>query len=234
MWSVIAWSVIAAVVSGTAQAAEWNANVAVASDYIVRGLTRSLNEAAIQGSIALHGEQPWAAGVWVTSTELYEGAGRHAEIDYFVSGEVPLSRDWRLGGQVTRYEFTGEYAFSYDYTDFAMSLTFQDTITASVTWSPDYSYYTRYGPVSDDTMVSYELFARHPINRHWQLMAGVGRTEFGSREREYDFWSCGGQFSWERLGVSLSYVTSDTDTKRLFQDLAARDAWVVTISFRLR
>lgn len=218
----------------TAHAAEWNANVAVASDYIVRGLTRSLRGAALQGSIGVEGEKHWAAGVWASSVELYEGAERHAEVDYYLSGELPLARDWRLGGQATRYEFTGESAFfSHDYSDLAVSLSFQDTVTASLAWSPDYSYYARWGPVSDATMMSYELSVRHSVNRHVQLVAGIGHTDFGSRGRAYDFWSGGAEVSWDRLSLSLSYVSSDADARRLFDDLAARDSWVATISFRL-
>lgn len=222
-------------VAGAAHAAEWNANVAAASDYIVRGLTRSLKGAAVQGSIGLQGEKHWAAGIWASSVELYEGAGRHAEIDYFLSGELPLSRDWRLGGYATRYEFTGDSAFfSYDYTDLAVSLSFQDMITASVAWSPDYSYYSRWGPVYDATMLSYEVSARYPVTRHVQLVAGIGHTDLGSREHDYEFWSGGGEISWRRLSLSLSYVSSDRDAEWLFRDLAARDAWVATISFRIR
>jgi uncharacterized protein (TIGR02001 family) len=228
-------SVVAMTLAGTVQAAEWNANVSAASDYIVRGMTRSLNSAVIQGSIALQGERSWATGVWASSVELYEGAGQHAEVDYFLTGELPLSRDWRLGGQATRYEFTGESRyFSYDYTDVALSLSFQDTLTASVAWSPDYSYFGRYGPVPDATMVSYELFARYPLGRYVQMTAGVGRTELGSRDDAYNFWSGGGEIAWERLSLSFSYVSTNGAARHLFGDLAAQNAWVATLSFRLR
>ena len=232
--SCVSW-VFLTMVAGTAHAADWNANVAVASDYIVRGLTRSLKGAAVQGSISLQGEQPWAVGVWASSVELFEGAGHQAEVDYFAAGEVPLSRDWRLGGQATHYDFTGESSsFSYDYTELTASLSYQDTITASVAWSPEYSYFARWGPVYDATMLSYELSARHPVNRHLQLVAGVGHTDLGSAGRAYNFWSGGGEVSWERISLSLSYVSSDKDATRLFRDRAARDAWVATISFRIR
>lgn len=232
--SCVSW-VGLALIAGTAHAAEWNANVAVASDYIVRGLTRSRKSAVVQGSISLQGEQPWAAGVWASSVELFDGAGRHAEVDYFLAGELPLSRDWRLGGQATHYDFTGESSsFSYDYTEFTASLSYQDTITASVAWSPEYSYFAGWGPVYDETMVSYELSARHPVNRYLQLVAGVGHTDLGLPGRAYNFWSGGGEVSWERVSLSLSYVSSDTDAVRLFRDRAARDAWVATISFRIR
>jgi uncharacterized protein (TIGR02001 family) len=221
-------------VIGTAHAAEWNANLAMASDYIVRGLTRSLNGAAVQGNIGVQGEKHWAAGVWASSVELHKGAGRHAELDYYLSGELALSRDWRLGGQATRYEFSGDSAFSYDYTDLALSLSFQDTVTATLAWSPDYSYSPRGGRVADATMMTYELSARHPVSRHVQLAGGVGRVDLGSRGYVYDFWSGGAEVSWERLSLSLSYVNSDAQAKRLFRDLAAQDAWVATISFRIR
>ena len=229
------WSVVATIVAGSAHAAEWNANVAVASNYIVRGLTRSLDHPAVQGSIGVQGEKHWAAGLWASSVELYEGAGRHGEIDYYLSGELPLSRDWRLNGQVTRYEFIAETTlFPYDYTEAAGSVSFQDTITATVAWSPDYPYYTRLGPVSGERVMSYELSARYPINRHVQVLAGVGHTDFDSQGRAYNYWSGGSEVSWDRFSLSVSYVSSDGDARRLFRDLATQDAWVATFSFRIR
>lgn len=227
-------SVVASLIAGTAQAAEWNANVTMASDYIVRGLTRSREGAAVQGSISLQGDRPWAAGIWASSVEMYERADRNAEVDYFLSGEVPLSPDWRLGGQATRYEFSDEPSyFSYDYTELAVSLSFQDTVTATVAWSPDYSYHSRWDSASEAT-VSYELFARYPVNRYVRLVAGVGHTELGSDGLGYEFWSGGGEVSWQRLSASLSYVSSGGDARRLFQERAVQDAWVATLSFRLR
>lgn len=228
-------SVVASIIAGTAQAAEWNANVAMASDYIVRGLTRSLESTVVQGSLSLQGDQAWGAGLWASSVEIYEGAGRHAEVDYFLTGELPLSPDWRLGGQVTRYEFTGESTrFAYDYTDLSVSLSFQDTITAAVAWSPDYSYFSEWGPTSDTTMLSYELFARYPVNRYLRLVAGVGHTELGARGQGYEFWNGGAEISWQRLSLTLSYMSSDGEAERLFPNLAVQDAWVATLSFRLR
>lgn len=228
-------AVVATIVAGSAHAAEWNANVALASDYIVRGLTRSLASPAIQGSIGIQGDKHWAAGIWASSVELYDGAGRHAEVDYYLAGELPLSRDWRLNGQVTRYEFNGETTiFPYDYTEVAGSLSFQDTITATVAWSPDYSYYTRLGPVAGERLMSYELSGRYPINRYMQLMAGAGHTDFDSPGRAYNYWSGGGEATWDRFSLSVSYISSDSDARRLFQDVAAQNTWVATFSFRIR
>ena len=236
-WMLLPW-ILAPLVSTSAHAAEWNASVGMTSDYIVRGRSRSLNEGAIQGSVSLQGENPWTAGVWASSVKLYEGAPRQAELDYFLAGELPISRDFRLNGQATYYQFVGgSTAFSYDYTELAVSLSFQDTLSASVTWSPDYGYYrANYsgGSMVTDTAVSYELSARHPLNRYVLAFAGVGHADLGERDREYNFWSGGAEVSWDRYGVSLTYVDSDSDAQRLFRSLASRNAWIATLSVRLR
>ena len=225
--------------TATAAAAEWDASLGLTSDYLVRGLTRSQHDGALQGGVSLQGEESWTAGIWASSVTLQQGGPRHAEIDYFISGELPVSQDWRLGGQATRYQFAGaSSAASYDYTEVALSLSYQDAITASVAWSPDYTYYYSYYPAmfaaATDTAISYELFAKHPLSRSILAVAGVGRSELGGPDRAYNFWSGGAEISWDRVALSLSYMSSDGDARRLFRDLAARNAWVATISVRLR
>lgn len=242
---------VTACIGGTApvvQAAEWNASLGLTSDYIVRGLTRSQHDGAVQGNVSLQGEQPWTAGIWASSVTLYDGGPRHAEVDYFLAGELPLSNDWQLGGQATRYQFIGgSSAVSYDYSELALSLSFQDTITASVSWSPDYTYVYSYPghsgysgsgysggiAAATDTSVSYELTARHPLSRHVLAVAGVGHTELGDPDRAYSFWSGGAEISWDRVALNLSYLSSDNDARRLFRNLASQNVWVATLSVRL-
>jgi len=232
-WCVL---VVATILSPSpALAAEWSAHAAATSNYLSRGLTRSRNSGAFQLNIGLQDQRGWAAGVWASTIELYEGAGREVELDYYIAGDWALSRDWRANAQLTRYEFTGDLrAMSYDYTEAAVALSFRDSLSAAIAISPDYSSYSYWGYAKESTMVSYELLARRPVNRLLQLTAGVGRSELGGDAGGgYWYWNGGGALAWDRVNISLSYVTSDGTARRLFRQAAARDAWIATIAFRL-
>ena len=53
--------------AGTVQADEWTANFAASNNYIWRGLTQSVNEAAISGGIDFAADSGFYAGTWASN-----------------------------------------------------------------------------------------------------------------------------------------------------------------------
>ncbi|MFK8066615.1 MAG: TorF family putative porin [Gammaproteobacteria bacterium] len=53
--------------ASTAQAGEWNANFAASNNYIWRGLTQTINEAAVSGGIDYMHDSGFYAGTWVSN-----------------------------------------------------------------------------------------------------------------------------------------------------------------------
>jgi uncharacterized protein (TIGR02001 family) len=218
---------------GSASAADLDASVAFATNYVVHGLSRSWNQGALQGHVALVGERGWSVGIWSSSVELYPG-GPDTEVDYYLASRWAPSRDWVLHTRVTRYEFQGPTAFSYNYTEIAAGASFRERLTATVAYSPDHSFYSSEGAGLDEPALALEASVRQPLTRRLHLMAGVGQRRLGAPvDGAYWYWSGGGEVAWRRVSLNLSYLGADRRADRLFYGLVPEDAWVATLAFRV-
>ncbi|GIR87296.1 MAG: hypothetical protein CM15mP86_07550 [Gammaproteobacteria bacterium] len=77
------------------QAAEFESNVALSSDYIWRGMTQTAEEPAISGGFDIAGESGLYFGTWASNVEFGDGAA--------------LELDWYAG-----YASELDNGFSYD------------------------------------------------------------------------------------------------------------------------
>jgi uncharacterized protein (TIGR02001 family) len=243
MWSALPISrlsrgaciaVVLFLAGGSASAADVDAGVAFATNYVVHGLSRSWNEGALQGHVALVGERGWSAGLWASSVELYPG-GPDSEVDYYLAGRWSPSRDWALSTRLTRYSFQGPTSFSYDYTEVTASASFRERLTATIAYSPDHSFYSAQGVGIDEPALALEASVRQPLTRRINLMAGIGQRRLGAPvDGGYWYWSGGGEIAWQRLSLNLSYLGADRRAERLFYGLVPEEAWVATLAFRVR
>lgn len=227
----------AALVANPAPAGDWDLSVAVSSNYLVHGRTRSSNEPALQGHLGTSSDRGWSVGVWASSVKLHPGPGPREEIDLYIAKDWQLARDWRVGSQLTRYEFRGDAPYlSYDYTELAASISFRDAVSASVALAPDYSAYSSsLGLARRRVLMTWELSGRHAVNRQLQLTAGIGRADledlFGAA---YWYWSGGGELAWRRFSLGVSYIGADDTARRLFGSPQAGNTWVGTVAYRVR
>jgi uncharacterized protein (TIGR02001 family) len=219
-----------------AGAGELTGSLALSSDYIVHGLRRSAGEPALQAHLGWLGDRGWSAGIWASTIELHPGTGPRRELDFYIAAQAQLSRDWRLSGRLTHYEFHKDsYFLSYDYTELAGTASFRDALFFSIAAVPNYSFYsiTR-GAARDRLALTYELSARHPLSRQLQLTAGLGRADlrdlFGT---SYWYWSGGAELAWKRLSLGVSYVGTDSSADRLFGHDLTGNTWVATAALRL-
>jgi uncharacterized protein (TIGR02001 family) len=225
----------AALLGDPASAGDWDLSVALSSNYLVHGLTRSSNEPAVQGHLGLTGDQSWSVGVWASTVNLHPGPGPDEELDFYVAKHWQLSRDWRVAGQLTHYEFREDSQFlSYDYSELSASVSFRDALALSLAVAPDYSAYTSRGVARDRAFITSELSGQHAVTRHLRLTAGVGYADlddlFGT---SYWYWSAGAELAWRRISLGVAYVGADAGAERLFGTQRAADTWVTTLAYRI-
>ena len=92
---------------GSLQAAEFESNVALSSEYMWRGVPQSDGNAAISGGFDISGESGLYFGVWGSNVEYFDDATM--ELDYYVgyAGEMEDSGiSYDIGYLV--YDFPGE------------------------------------------------------------------------------------------------------------------------------
>jgi|HigsolmetaAR206D_1030411.scaffolds.fasta_scaffold01385_11 conserved hypothetical protein, proteobacterial len=218
-------------------AADWTASVAATSNYLVNGLTRSGNEAAVQAHVGWIADSGWSAGVWASTVQRHPETGPRYELDLYLTRAWRIGRDLTASARVSRYQSLGDSAlFPYDYTELAASLSFREAVTVTIAASPDYPFYTRYDYAPEGTSITCELSMQRPLGRRLQLSAGLGHADlqggaYGAAR--YWYWSAGGQLAWRRLEIGLSYVGTDGTAERLFGTALAGNTWIATASFEL-
>ena len=213
-----------------------NFDLAVSSDYVVHGITRSQGRPIVQAQLGWTGDSGWALGTWFSSENLNPGPGPSREIDPYIGKRWMLGRDWSLRSDLTRYMFRPELeVVAYDYTELRTALSFRDAVEVAVGWSPDYSGYSWNGMADNRTMLTYEVSGHFPATRWLTLNAGLGQRDlqdaFGA---SYWYWSAGTETSFQRWSVALSYIGTSHTADMLFGPRYAGDRFVATVALRLQ
>jgi uncharacterized protein (TIGR02001 family) len=213
-----------------------NLDLAVSSDYVVHGVTRSQGNPIVQAQLGWTGDSGWSAGAWLSTIDLNPGRGPTREIDPYVGKRWMLGRDWSLRSDLTRYLFRPRLqGVAYDYTELRGALSFRDVLEIAIGFAPDYSGYSWRGPARDRTMLTYEASAHFPATRWLSLNAGAGRRDlqdaFGV---SYWYWSAGTETSFDRVSFALSYIGTSHAAVDLYGSEYAGDRMVATVAVRLR
>jgi uncharacterized protein (TIGR02001 family) len=215
----------------------FDVDVAVSSDYVVHGVTRSQGKPIMQAQVGWTGESGWMAGTWMTTVDLNRGRGPNRELDPYIAKRWLMNRDWSLRTDITRYIFRPELTgAAYDYTELRGAFSYRDIVDVAVAWSPDYSGYSWRGGARNRTMLTYEASGHFPATRWLGLNAGVGRRDlqdvFGT---SYWYWSAGTEATlFRRVSVALTYIGSSAEATDLYGAEYAGDRFVATVSMRVR
>ncbi len=119
-----------------AYAAEVSGNVALASDYVYRGVSQTNEEAAIQGGFDIEGESGLYVGVWASNIA-FDGS---IEIDIYAGYGGEFSEDLGFDIGVLHYGYpndAGPNDSSFD--EIYGSLSYQD-LTVGVAYSNDFFF----------------------------------------------------------------------------------------------
>lgn len=123
---------------------------------------------------------------------------------------------------------------SYDYTELRASVSWRDILQFALSVAPDFSVFSRYGPVRDRIALAYEAGARYPLSDRLNLTAGAGHhdlTEFVGTG--YWYFNAGAELQWGRAALSLGYVGTEGGAARIYHSRFAGDRLVAAIILRL-
>lgn len=123
------------------ESAQVSANLCLATDFVFRGVSQTLESPALQGGVNVSADSGWYAYVWASSVNFAEGAnedGASYEVDVAVGYAWELSSDSQLDIGVVRYAFPGtRESIDYDFTEFFGTLSLSDAIYATAAYAPD-------------------------------------------------------------------------------------------------
>lgn len=217
-----------------AQASEaWAGSIAVATDYIYRGISQTRGEPAIQGGAQWQSPTGWSVGLWGSTLDFDSRLGSTYEIALHAARAWSFGQNWSAQLAAAHHEYPTDARAGYDYDELTASLSFQQRVTASVSWSPNTSRYGAGRMAANRRALSYELTLLQPLHAHWSLCAGAGHYDlhdlFGAG---YWFWNAGVAFAWDALQVDLLHIDADSTADRLFGPAASGGRWTAAFTWR--
>ena len=97
---------------GSLQVAEFESNVAIANDYVWRGMTQTSEEPAISGGFDIAGDNGLYFGTWASNVEFGDGAA--LELDWYAgyAGETEGGLSYDIG--YLAFTYPGEDSLDFD------------------------------------------------------------------------------------------------------------------------
>lgn len=225
-------------ISSAALAAGWevSGNVALATDYVFRGISQTTSDPAIQGGFDAVHDSGFYTGVWGSNVQF---AGS-LELDYYAGFGSSINEQASYDVGVIYYDYPGgnlgggvdpEYwelygGLSYDFG--------KGSVSGKISYSPDYFGET-------DTGVYYEAGVDVPLPQGFALATHVGYQTinegaaskggfFSSEEDSYKDWKIGISKEYAGLGFDVSAKGTNLDGKDCFNLDICDTTVILTVS----
>jgi uncharacterized protein (TIGR02001 family) len=212
----------------------WGGSIDLTSDYLVRGISRSDDHAALQLDLHYVSSAGFVAGVFASSTQIDPGARRDAELSAFVGYLWSDGKDWQAKILAADYRYPWNQAGSlYDYDEIDLQVAYQQWIQVALAVYPDVRRYA-YGAGAARVMAeSAELNLQRPLIGKLSATAGVGYYESnGGDGAGYGYWSVGAAYDYAAISIGLSYVRASESANSLFYNAAVGGRWTGTVIWR--
>lgn len=186
-----------------------SANVGLFSDYKFRGVSQTLNRAAIQGGFDYEHSSGVYAGVWGSNVDGSALNGANMEMDLYAGYNYKLNDDISFGVGGLYFYYPGQVTGVNEVN------TFELNASASWKWfTGKVSYATTdyFGIANSDGTTYAELAFEYGLPMDIGFKAHYGWTRVdgsGNGVNDYDDWSVGLSKSLIGLDFGLSYVDTD-------------------------
>ena len=186
------------------QGPQWSANVAVASDYVFRGVSQTEEDAAVSAGVDMT-SGAFYAGAWVSNVSWAGDGDTGVEVDLY-AGVRPVfgGSNWDFG--VVGYLYDEPGALDYDYVELKAAASRPvgpATIGAAVFWSPDF-----FGASEDEATYAEVNAAFAPADR-WTVSGALGR-QWVSSDFDYTTWNIGAAYALtDNLVFDVRYHDTD-------------------------
>ena len=203
-------------VSATAALAEVSGNVALATDYLFRGISQTSELPAIQGGFDYEHESGFYAGVWGSNVE-FGDAKVNMEIDVYAGFGFAVSEAVALDVGILHYQYPGDSGLNYDFNEAYASIGLFGA-TLGINYSPEYfgdtdAYFYYYGEYSLSVAESVSIDAHIGYNQFDsdEAFGAFLALDAASEDEGYIDYSLGVAAEFQGIGLSLAYVGSDID-----------------------
>lgn len=190
---------------------DWGGSLVLSSDHLMRGTSRSSNDAALAAEA--HAQSGgWVAAMWASTSHVRPSDPTTVDVALTLGYGVPLGDDWSLRGSVVHYEspWQNRSAF-YRYNELTIDLRFRESLLLSASYSPDTSRFgSAYGPVWKRNALAYEASWQQPLGGSLRGNVGVGYYDL-SDLFGHGYWYGSAGLSWSRgrWRADAAYVVTE-------------------------
>ncbi len=212
----------------------WGGSVGVASDYLLRGVSRSNGQAALQLDLHYLSASGFVAGLFASNTQIDPREPKDVELDAFLGFAWTVGNDWHGKVLASHYVYPWNRDGSvYDYDELDVDLAFQEWLEVGLVYSPNAPRYLPYRGLFGVTSASVEANLQRPVLGKLSAAAGIGYSHFaGPEPAGFAYWSLGAVYDLAPLSLALSYVDTTAGAKALFYNAAADGRWTGTVIWR--
>jgi uncharacterized protein (TIGR02001 family) len=201
-----------------AMAAQWGGSVKLASNHLLRGVSRSSNDPSLSAAVHVQGQHGWFAGAWVASSRVRPADDTSADVAATLGlGSEPVA-GWSWRGSVSHYESPWQRQSGwYRYDELTLDLQLRDVLLLSASWSPNSTAYSPYyGPSSAGHAFAWEISLQQSLAGGWLGHAGAGYHDLSDFFGEgYWYGSIGLSWVKSRWQAGLSYIHPGAAARRL-------------------
>lgn len=212
----------AAVPCGARAADTFGGSLELTSDYFVRGISRSNDQAALQLDLHALWSSGFIAGLFLSNAQIDPDAPRDAELNPFLGYVAPLGPDWQVKLIAGSYLYPWNSAgSSYNYDELDLEFAYHGWLDLRVSYSPDSPRYYYDVGFRHEAAVSVELGMQHRLVGRLSGEAGAGyyRLE-GANPTGYGYWSAGLAFDLAPVWLALTVVGTTPAASLLYYNAA--------------
>jgi uncharacterized protein (TIGR02001 family) len=229
-----ALGIVAAVgMQGARAAGSVGGHLDATTDYVFRGLSQTRGDPAAQADLHYQTPTGWFAGAWGSTVNLNRGPGATVELNAYAGRAWPVGGPWNAKITAVQYVYPNDSAFlRYDYFELVASLSYEDRLAFTVSWSPNTSRYSSYGVSRDQRTLTYEMVGQWPLHGPLSATGSVGYYDlaqlFGTG---YFYGSAGLGYTFERFRIDLAYIATSHEATVMFGPEVADDRWSLTVAW---
>lgn len=209
----------------------WGGSLALTNDYLVRGISRSADRAALQGDLHIVNRSGLIAGLSASSAQIDPDQRRDVELEAFFGLARDIGRHWSGKALVSHYAYPwNRHPSHYDYDELDLDARYRDWLEFSVIYSPNSPRFVPHGGPINATTKAVELNLQLPARHEISATAGVGYARLGGPDAAgYAYWSIGALCDLAPVTLALSYVNTGLGAKPLFYDATVGGRWTGTV-----
>jgi uncharacterized protein (TIGR02001 family) len=213
----------------------WGGSLDLTSDYFVRGISRSNDQAALQGSLYYLSSTGFVGGVFASNTQIAPNEPRDAELSAFLGYIGSFDPDWQAKIIASNYSYPwNKLGSKYNYDEVDVEAVFRGWLNLTLSYSPNFPRYEAdAGGLRGVSAGSAEINVQRPLYRKLSAIGGIGYFYLGGYDSTgYAYFSAGAAYDLAPVTLTVSYVDASSAANALFYNSAHGGKWAGTILWR--